>query len=60
MSEKIKVSRQFLDDFETVKKFYKMPDDEVEKLKIKAREDYQSVSKSIEIIAGNIRNGFCG
>ncbi len=57
MSGKIKVSRKFLADFDLIVKHYECTQDEIDWLKSKVREDHQSVSKSIEIVAENVRNG---
>lgn len=58
MAKQIKVSRQFLVDFDLCMKHYECPEDEIEWLKTVARNNYEQVRKSVEIIAGNIREGY--
>ena len=50
----IKVSRKFLDDFETVTKHYECSEQEIDWLKKQARKDYEMVSKSMEIMVDEI------
>ena len=56
MAKQIKVSKQFLADFETVTKFYGFPDEDIEFLKNKARADYDKTRLSLEMIANEVRN----
>jgi hypothetical protein len=55
MSE-IKVSKKFINDFEFVVKYYEFPEDDIEYLKAKTRENYDLTRVSMEIIAGNVRD----
>lgn len=55
MHKQIKVSKQFLADFETVTKFYGFPDEDIEFLKNKARADYDTTRLSLEMIANDVR-----
>lgn len=55
MAKQIKVSKQFLTDFETVTKFYGFPDEDIEFLKNKARADYDTTRLSLEMIANDVR-----
>ena len=55
MAKQIKVSKQFLADFETVTKFYGFPDEDIEFLKNKARADYDKTRLSLEMIANDVR-----
>lgn len=55
MTEKrIKVTRQFRDDFELVTKHYECSEQEIDWLKKQARKDYEMVSKSMEIMVDEI------
>lgn len=51
----IKVSRQFLDDFDIVVKHYRCPQNEIDWLKDQARENYNLVKNSLSIIANEIK-----
>ena len=53
--QRIKVTRQFRDDFELETKFYEMPPEEVEWLRKQARKDYEMVRASLAETAGRIR-----
>lgn len=53
-SEKIRVSKQFFSDFETVTKHYECSENEIDWLKKQARKDYEMVSKSMEIMVDEI------
>lgn len=55
MHKQIKVSKQFLADFETVTKHYGFPAEDIEFLKNKARADYDKTRLSLEIIANEVR-----
>lgn len=55
MHKPIKVSKQFLADFETVTKFYGFPYEDIEFLKNKARADYEKTRLSLEMIANEVR-----
>lgn len=55
--QRIKVSRQFLSDFELVTQHYECPEQEIKWLKSQARKDYEMVKKSIECAASIIRKG---
>jgi hypothetical protein len=54
MSE-IKVSKKFINDFEFVIKYYEFPQEDIEFLKTKTRENYDLTRVSMEIISGNVR-----
>jgi hypothetical protein len=54
MSE-IKVSKKFINDFEFVIKYYEFPQDDIEYLKAKTRENYDLTRVSMEIISSEIR-----
>lgn len=51
----MKVSRQFLDDFNLICEFYRLQDEDVNKLKENARLNYSDVRKSFFDIALKIR-----
>lgn len=55
----IKVSKQFVDDFNVVVANYECSKDEIEWLRSKVREDFKTVGKSVSTIANEVRNGCC-
>lgn len=55
MTQKIKVSRQFLDDLDLVVKHYKCPQDGIDWLKEHARKYCNLVKNSLSIIANEIK-----
>lgn len=57
MSKQIKVSKQFLADFELIVNHYEFPQEDIDFLRNEARQHYTEISASLEIIAANIRNG---
>lgn len=57
MANQIKVSKQFLEDFELIVNHYEFPQEDIDFLRNKARQHYTEVSASLAIIAANIRNG---
>jgi hypothetical protein len=56
MVDSIKVSKKFISDFDFVIKYYEFPQDDIEFLKTKTRENYDLTRFSMEIIAGNVRD----
>ena len=55
--QRIKVSKQFRDDFEKVIKFYELDAEQIEKLRRAARKDYESMKLSMACMAREIDTG---
>lgn len=51
----IKVSKQFLEDFNLITSNYEMDKEDIGFLRTKTRDHYHDMKESLSIIAGNIR-----